>query len=366
MNWQSGAKIAAGATLGIAFVAMMTYFGEHGFGEMGQTASGATASHGVTAAASSAAATAGTQAAAWTVPDIEKLPDDPWGRMVRMGRDLTVETYKHIGPEAADPAKRFAGSNMSCQSCHLEAGTKQYGLPFVGVFADFPQYRAREGEVGTLEDRINGCMTRSLNGRPLPVDSDQMKAFVAYIKFLSTGRPIGGKTPGRGSGEMAELTRAAEPKAGAQVYAENCAACHGTDGQGKRVGAVGDGKGYEFPPLWGAGSFNNGAGMGRLISAANFIRSNMPNGTTHDQPLLTLEQAWDVAAYVESMDRPQKKDVDKDYPVGSEKAVDAGYGPYVDGFSQDQHKYGPFQPIRDRLKALKQLEAGGKSKPAAQ
>jgi thiosulfate dehydrogenase len=74
---------------------------------------------------------------------------------------------------------------MSCQSCHLEAGTKEFGLPFVGVFADFPQYRSREGEVGTLEARINGCMTRSLNGRALPVGSDEMKAFVAYIKFLS-------------------------------------------------------------------------------------------------------------------------------------------------------------------------------------
>lgn len=301
----------------------------------------------------------------WTVPDIDKLPDDAWGRMVRMGRDLTVETYAHLGPEVADPSKRFTGSNMACQSCHLEAGTKQYGLPFVGVFADFPQYRAREGEVGTLEDRINGCMTRSMNGRPLPVDSDEMKAFVAYIKFLSTGRPIGGKTPGRGSGNMPELTRAADPKVGAEVYAEICAACHGADGLGKRVGVVGDGKGYEFPPLWGSGSFNNGAGMARLISAANFIRSNMPNGTTHDAPLLTVEQAWDIAAYLESMDRPKKADVDKDFPVRTEKPADAGYGPYIDGFRQDQHKYGPFQPIRDRLKILNNATPGENATPPA-
>jgi thiosulfate dehydrogenase len=150
-------------------------------------------------------AVAASKPAAWFVPDIAALPNDSWGKTVRQGRDLTVATYAHIGPEVADPAKRFAGSNMSCQSCHLEAGTKQYGLPFIGVFADFPQYRSREGEVGTLEDRINGCMTRSLNGRALPVESEEMKAFVSYIKFLSTGRPIGAQTPGRGSGEMAEL-----------------------------------------------------------------------------------------------------------------------------------------------------------------
>lgn len=301
----------------------------------------------------------------WTVPDIDKLPDDAWGRMVRMGRDLTVETYAHLGPEVTDPSKRFTGSNMACQSCHLEAGTKQYGLPFVGVFADFPQYRAREGEVGTLEDRINGCMTRSMNGRPLPVDSDEMKAFVAYIKFLSTGRPIDGKTPGRGSGQMPELLRAADPKAGAAAYAQNCAACHGDGGLGKRVGAAGDGKGYEFPPLWGPDSFNNGAGMARLISAANFIRSNMPNGTTHDAPALTVEEAWDVAAYVLSMDRPKKAGVENDFPVRTEKPADAGYGPYIDGISQEQHKYGPFQVIRDRLKVLKNATPGENATPPA-
>jgi thiosulfate dehydrogenase len=300
----------------------------------------------------------------WTVPDVDKLPNDAWGNMVHLGRDLTVATYAHLGPEAVDPSKRYAVSNLSCQNCHLEAGTKKFGLPFKGVFADFPQYRAREAEVGTLEDRINGCMTRSLNGRPLPLDSEEMKAFVAYIKFLSTGRPIGGRTPGRGSGEMPELARAADPAAGAKVFAENCAACHGANGQGKRAGAVGDGKGYEFPPLWGPDSFNDGAGMARLISAANFIHSNMPKGTTADQPALTPEQAWDVAAYMESKKRPQKADLDKDYAVRTEKPADAGYGPYVDSFSQDQHKYGPFQPIRDKLKAIEAATTSGKALPA--
>jgi thiosulfate dehydrogenase len=123
----------------------------------------------------------------WTVPDIDTLPDDADGKLVRLGRELTVATYAHIGPRVADKSERYAGNNLSCQSCHLEAGTKRYGLPFVGVFGDFPQYRAREGRVGTLEDRVNGCMTRSMNGRALPDDSTEMRAFVAYIRFLSSG-----------------------------------------------------------------------------------------------------------------------------------------------------------------------------------
>jgi thiosulfate dehydrogenase len=263
---------------------------------------------------------------------------------------LTVATYAHLGPNAADDTHRFSGNNMSCQNCHLEAGTKKFGLPFVGVFADFPQYRGREGDVGTLEDRINGCMTRSMNGRALPVDSHEMKAFVAYIKFLSEGRPIGSKTIGRGTGELVELDRPADPVAGAKVFAETCASCHGDTGVGKKAP---DNAGYEFPPLAGPDSFNDGAGMARLISAAEFIHGNMPNGANFDQPVLSDADAWDVAAYVGSLQRPHKDNLEQDYPVRTEKPVDVGYGPYADGLNVQAHKYGPFGPIRDKLKMLK-------------
>jgi thiosulfate dehydrogenase len=283
----------------------------------------------------------------WVVPDVDRLADDAWGRLVREGRELTVATYAHLGPEAPDAEHRFSGNNMACQNCHLEAGTKKFGLPFVGVFADFPQYRAREGEVGTLEDRINGCLTRSMNGKPLPVDSQEMKAFVAYIKFLSDGRPIGSKTAGRGAGKMAELSRAADPAAGARIFAENCAACHGESGLGKRAGTVGDAKGYQYPPLAGADTFNDGAGMARLIAAAEFIHSNMPNGVSYDQPALSEADAWDVAAYVESLQRPRKADLEQDYPVRNQKPPDAAYPPFADGQKAKAHKYGPFGPARN-------------------
>ena len=299
------------------------------------------------------AATSAARAADWAPPSVDKLPNDAWGEMVRFGQKLTNETYGIIGPEVADAGKRYAGNNLSCQNCHLDGGAKEFGLPFVGVFGDFPQYRSREGQVGTIEDRVNGCMTRSMNGRELPPDSREMKAFVAYIKFLSTGRPVGAATPGRGAGAMPELTRAADPKAGAAAYVENCAVCHGEDGQGKRRGASGDAAGYEFPPLWGPDSFNNGAGMNRLISAANFIHANMPFGVTLAHPQLTTEQAWDIGAFIVSRDRPQKAGLDRDFPVRKEKPVDAGYGPYIDSAPPEQHKFGPFTPIRDALKAAK-------------
>ncbi len=290
---------------------------------------------------------------AWTVPDIDKLPDDVWGNTVRYGHDLVSKTAMLIGPKAKDFHHRFSGNNLDCQSCHIQAGTKQFGLPFVGVFADFPNYRARSGSGGTIEDRINGCMTRSMNGKPLPLESREMTAIVAYLKFLSTGVPVGSKTLGRGPGSMPELTRAADPAHGHTVYTANCAACHGTNGLGLRAGKPADGQGYTMPPLWGPDSFNDGAGMGRLITAANFIHSNMPDGTTWQNPALSSQDAWDVAAYLETQPRPHRANLDRDFPNRLEKPVDTPYGPYADRIPASQHKFGPFKPIRDAIAAPK-------------
>ncbi len=300
----------------------------------------------------------------WVTPDANALPDDEWGRTVRYGRDLISKTATLIGPEAADPAHRLAGNNLNCQSCHLESGTKQFGLPFQGVYADFPNYRARSGTVGTIEDRIQGCMTRSMNGKPLPPGGREMTALVAYLKFLSNGRPVGAPTPGRGPGRMPELDRAADPVHGRAIYGEVCAACHGETGQGQRVGQAGDAQGYAIPPLWGPDSFNDGAGMDRLINAANFIHNNMPAGTTWQQPALSPEDAWDVAAFIQSQPRPQKAQLDRDFPNRLQKPADTPYGPYADGLDPQQHKLGPFAPIREAIAKLKAEQATSSPAPA--
>jgi thiosulfate dehydrogenase len=293
-----------------------------------------------------------TQETVWAVPDVDQLPNDDMGRTVRYGRDLVVKTASLIGPEISDPTHRFAGNNLNCQSCHIEGGTKKFGLPFIGVYADFPNYGARSGSVGTIEDRIQGCMVRSMNGKPLPPDGPEMTAMVAYLKFLSINHVVGAPTVGRGSGKMQELSRAADPERGRSVYAQNCASCHGEQGQGQRAGKVGDAQGYTIPPLWGPDSFNDGAGMGRLIDAANFIHNNMPDGTTWQQPALSMEDAWDVAAFVESHPRPHKDGLERDYPNRLQKPVDAPYGPYADKFEPSQHTLGPFQSIRESIKKL--------------
>jgi len=99
--------------------------------------------------------------------------------------------------------------------------------------------------------------------------------------------------------------------------------------------------------VWGADSFNDGAGMNRLITAANFVHSNMPQGAI--TPIRApAGDAWDVAAFVVSQPRPNKPGLEKDFRPRTEP-VDTPYGPYLDGFGTAQHKYGPFAPIRATL-----------------
>ncbi len=288
----------------------------------------------------------------WTVPDVDALPADAFGQTVRAGRDLIAHTAATIGPDAPDPAMRFSGNGLECQSCHLDAGTRKFALPLAGVWGVFPLFIARENEVRTLEERINGCMERSMNGRALPSDSPQMKAMLTYIRFISSGVPTGKSADGRGAPPLPLPLVASNPQHGAQVFAANCAVCHQADGQGKRWGPeeAAQRHRYQYPPLWGPDSFNDGAGMARPITAANFIRANMPYGTDYAHPVLSAQDAFDVAAFIESQPRPHRQGNEQDFPDRSLKPVDATYPPFVGPFPPSQHLTGPWQPIQQWMK----------------
>lgn len=226
-------------------------------------------------------------------------------------------------------------------------------MPWVGAQATFPQYRGRENDISTIEERVNGCMERSMNGKALPFDGKEMKAFATYIHFLSKGVPVGSSVEGQGLPKFTPPDRASDIVAGEKVYAEKCAVCHGQDGAGLRNGKPGEVKGYTFPPLWGKDTFNNGAGMNRLLTAASYIKTNMPLGASHGQAQLTDDQSYDVAGYILSKPRPVKANLEKDFPARWNKPVDAAFPPYVDGAPAEQHKYGPFQPLFENMKRLK-------------
>lgn len=285
--------------------------------------------------------------------DTTNLLDDHYGKLVKYGKELTERTFAHIGPEVKNPKMRYAGNNLACVSCHQGSATKPFAMPWVGAHAAFPQYRGREDEVSTIEERVNGCMERSMAGKSLPLDSKEMKAFVTFIHFLSKDVPVGAKVQGQGLPPFKAPDRKADKVAGAKVYADKCASCHGENGQGVRNGPVGSATGYAFPPLWGHDTFNTGAGMNRMLTASAFIKTNMPLGATHGQPQLTDDEAYDVAAYVLSQPRKIKPHLERDFPARWNKPVDAAFGPYMTGMSPEQHKYGPFGQLQQRMKELK-------------
>ena len=226
-------------------------------------------------------------------PADSEIPDGALGASIRRGRALLAAT--------PDSLPHNVGGQLRCTSCHLDDGTRVNAAPLVGVYARFPQFRDRSNSVAIIEDRVNDCFQRSMNGRALAYDSRDMRDIVAWLAFLSRGTPVHKDTTPRGIPLLAALTP--DTSAGRAQFATTCAACHGMDGQGTPAG----------PPLWGPKSFNIGASMARLRTAASFIKYNMPN----DRPgTLTAQQAFDLAAYVNSHARPDLAGKEDDWPRG--------------------------------------------------
>lgn len=231
------------------------------------------------------------------IPSIDELdPDAPLTKSIKYGEEIFNETNTVL-PD-------YVGNELSCQSCHADGGLAQAST-LVGVVADYPQYRPREGVTFTLEDRINGCMIRSMNGEMLPYDSEEMRAIMAYFTHISQGVPIGEERPWFNPNEMKEIP---EPDVvnGEELYvSKNCLTCHGENGEGNGANTG--------PAVWGENSFNDGAGLTRLSKMAGYIQNNMPIG---DIGSLSDQEAADLAAYILMHDRPVFKDSDKDFPHG--------------------------------------------------
>lgn len=238
------------------------------------------------------------------------IPQGPLGDAIRDGERLLTQTQVY--------GKQYVGNGLNCTSCHLDGGKMPFTAPWSGIWGVFPEYRSRNAKVNALQDRINDCFVRSLNGKPLPLDSDEMRGALAYMWWLSNGVPTGVDGAGRGFRRLRLPDDAKpDPAAGQKVYATTCAACHGADGQGMQ-GANGE---YLFPALWGPRSFNIGAGMGRMSNAAAFVKTAMPLGAGNT---LSDQQAYDVAAYFTQQPRPDFADKGKDWPKG-DKPADARY-----------------------------------------
>ena len=259
--------------------------------------------------------TAASAQPAFHTPRFAAMLDEPNAQQIVRGMRLNLQTRLLVPGNA--------GNALNCASCHLNAGTAPLSSPYVGIAAQFPGYNPRAGRVISLADRINGCFLRSMNGKPLPVDSADMKAMLAYFGWMEDGYHKGDKIPGRGSGKI-DTTLRPNLAHGKAVYAAQCASCHGANGEGTKR----DDGTFVFPPLWGDRSFNIGAGMARLYTAAAFVKNNMPVASHNRFPLaqggLSDQDAMDVAAYFTTQPRPDFAPKVNDWPKGG-KPKDARY-----------------------------------------
>ncbi len=207
--------------------------------------------------------------------------------------------------------QRHAENNLACTSCHEAGAAKRYAIPWVGVTATCPQYRSRANQVSPLEERVNGCMERSMNSKPLPLGAPAIKAFTTDTAFLSKGVP------------------------------------------------------------WGPDSFDNGAGMHRLLTAMRFVRRNMPLGASHTATVSNDDEACDATAFVLSKPQPVKAHLDAEFPAWWNKPVDAAFPPRMSGAGADQHRHGPFPPLAQTQKQREMRDrqladlAGGARAPGA-
>jgi thiosulfate dehydrogenase len=277
----------------------------------------------------------------WDVPYLNSLALGAEADLIRYGHELIVNTSKYLGPEGVIAHK---SNGMNCENCHLDAGTRLNGNCFAMVYTTYPKYRERSGRNESIEYRINECMERSLNGNGLDSVSKEMRAMKAYINWLGSTVQKGAKLKGMSIPEIPLMDRAASAHNGLNVYVAKCASCHGPNGQG----SPNDNGGFTYPPLWGERSFNVSAGILRLSRLAGYIKHNMPYTVTASEPQLADEEAWDVAAFISSQQRPMKF-FTTDWPNIKKKPFDFPFAPYTDGFSETQHRYGPFKPIKDQL-----------------
>ncbi len=260
---------------------------------------------------------------------LTSIPQGEFGDKVRKGYQLFVNSQQM--------RDKYVGNDLSCSNCHMDAGRKANAAPLWAAYFAYPAYRKKNDKVNSYQERLQGCFTYSMNGKPPKAGSEALVALSAYSYWLGMGglmdmaglaTPVpelsdaelleGGKRddfplpnavkkamtlderaklPGKAYPKIPAPEQAYSPERGKVVYEAHCQSCHNVDGQGYEIAGV-----YSLPPIWGPQSFNWGAGMHRVNTAAYFIYENMPFGKSIQ---LTNQQAWDVAAYINSKERPQ-------------------------------------------------------------
>lgn len=266
-----------------------------------------------------------------TMDDLEEANLHPeLKRVIRRGYDLFMNTQQLRGKNVFN--------SMNCSSCHMGEGRLPFAGPVWPAAVVLPNYRPKNDHVNNLEERISGCFSFSMNGVPPEYGSDDMLALTAYHQWLAKGVPVyqpGGTMYGRGYPRLEDPAKEMNAERGAKVYQENCSICHADDGGGlvQRDEVV-------FPALWGDKSYNWGAGISRHYTLSSFIKHNMPLGRPNS---LSDQDAWDVAYYINTQERPQEPRYTGDVKETREKYLDTfhthtSYGLEVDGVLLGDHE----------------------------
>jgi thiosulfate dehydrogenase len=263
-------------------------------------------------AAPPAAAATRAPAGAFEPPPESDIPDDAFGELVRRGRDLFMETDR-LAPQ-------YVGNGLRCANCHLDAGRRADSAPLWAAWVKYPAYRSKNKSVNSYGERLQGCFKYSMDGKAPPLDSPELAALEAYSFWLAKGAPTGAELPGAGYPKKKAAPAPPSYARGEAIFAEHCAVCHGADGRGQKA----EGR-YVFPPLWGPDSFNWGAGMHQVDTAAAFIRANMPLG---QGGTLSEQQAWDVATFMNGHERPQDPRFTGDVAATRRQFHDSPNSPY--------------------------------------
>ena len=259
-------------------------------------------------------------AALFQPPSEQDMPKDEFGKTVQLGKDIFEHTSRY--------ASQYTGpTNLRCASCHLDAGRLANSAPLWAAYVSYPAYRNKNKHVNTYSERLQGCFKYSMNGNAPPLGDPVLIALESYSYWLATGATINPKIPGRGYPQVPKPPLPRDYARGQAVFEQSCAMCHGADGGGQS-----DANGEpNFPALWGPKSFNWGAGMGSIKNAAGFIKANMPLGLGGT---LSNQQAWDVATFMNSHERPQDPRFQGDIAVTRAKYHDSAddmYGVIVNG-----------------------------------